>query len=348
VEMFLYLPLLSQCDVDRPPTIDQDAERIAESLRTYQPPAQDNDDDNNNNNNRGRWRQRDNELEALSKAHENRPGWIDVLAWSHGASNGSSRYGDSRRGNMQDLSMTKYSDNYSPLMTVMVMCGEVLPHALLRVCHKPENGTFKVIEMALKGVQVTSISTGGSGGEDRLTENLCLAFQSITIRHVKISVDAGKFLDDSHGSWDGEKNKGHREGLFTVLSLKSLVKKAISSQVDLFDQKQLSMLPKAILEELELGHLSVKNSLPLKGRLLYVTEEEIEENMRKNHFREVYTKQLTVEGLKSAIASLYKVSVDRVKNIYRVLGNALVSIETNDQVWGLAEAEQLNVDFAKA
>jgi len=340
----MYLPLVEKCDIDNPPTIDEDAVRIAESLRTFQAPEEGEEDED-----RG-WRgRRDNDLNAIGKAHEDRAGWIPVLAWSHGASNGSSRWGGSSgsgKGNMQDLSMTKYSDNYSPLMTVMVMVGEVLPHAFLRVCYKPVDGAFKVIEMGLKGVQVTSISTGGSGGEDRLTENITISFQSIFIRHVKISKEDGKFLEDSRGSWDGEKNEGHREGLFNVLPLKTLVKKAISSQVDLFDPKKLSLLPKAILEELDLGHLSVKNTLPLKGRLLHVTDEDIEENTRKNHYREVYLKQLTLDGLKSAIAGLYKTTGDKVKAIYRVQ-SALVAVENNDQVWSLIDSEQLQVVFDK-
>jgi len=247
---------------------------------------------------------------------------------------------------MQDLSMTKYSDNYSPLMTVMVMVGEVLPHAFLRVCYKPQNGAFKVIEMGLKGVQVTSISTGGSGGEDRLTENICLSFQSMFMRHVKINIADAKFLEDSRGSWDGEKNEGHREGLFNVLPLKHLVKKFVNSNVDLFDQKKLSSLPKSVLEELDLGHLSVKNVLPLKGRLLLVTDEKLEENVRNNHFREAYLKQLTVEGLKSTIAALYKVTADKVKSVYRI-SSGLILVENNDQVWALGDSEHLQVVFEK-
>ena len=50
-------------------------------------------------------------------------------------------------------SKLKYSDNYSPLLTVMAMTGEVLPHAVLRVCYKIVNGAFKVIELGLKKVQ---------------------------------------------------------------------------------------------------------------------------------------------------------------------------------------------------
>jgi len=341
--MFMYLPLVAKCDIDNPPTIDEDAARLAESLRTFQPPEQPAEEED-----RG-WRgRRDNDLAAFENAHKDRAGWIPVLAWSHGASNGSSRWGGSSsgKGNMQDLSMTKYSDNYSPLMTVMVMVGEVLPHAFLRVCYKAQDGAFKVNEIGLKGVQVTSISTGGSGGEDRLTENITISFQSIFIRHVKIATEDGKFLEDSRGSWDGEKNEGLREGLFNVLPLKTLVKKSISAQVDLFDPKKLSLLPKAILEELDLGHLSVKNTLPLKGRLLHVTDESIGENSRQTHYRECYLKQLSLDGLKSAIAGLYKTTADKVKAVYRV-SNALIAVENNDQVWALAETEQLQVVFEK-
>lgn len=52
--------------------------------------------------------------------------------------------------------MTKYCDNASPQMTVMVMVGETLPHGILRVNYMPEDGKFKVIEFVMKNVQYDS------------------------------------------------------------------------------------------------------------------------------------------------------------------------------------------------
>jgi len=36
VEMFLYLPLVAQCDIDNPPTISEDGNRIAEAIKNFQ------------------------------------------------------------------------------------------------------------------------------------------------------------------------------------------------------------------------------------------------------------------------------------------------------------------------
>lgn len=47
------------------------------------------------------------EMKAVKKFHLEKNGWIDVLAWSHGNSTK----------NMQDLSLTKYSDQYTPIFT---------------------------------------------------------------------------------------------------------------------------------------------------------------------------------------------------------------------------------------
>jgi len=221
-----------------------------------------------------------------------------------------------------------------------VMVGEVLPHAILRVTYNPSEGKFKVIEMVLKNVQISSISTGGSGGEDRLTENITVTFSSIFLRHVTINVADGKFLEDSKGSWDGETKKGEREGRFTVQSLKNIVKKAVSDNMDLFDTRTLAKLPRPILEELDLSHISAQLKVPLKGRRLLFTTEEAKEG-RRTRFREVFVKKMTVAAAIASIAAVLKIEVAKVKGVYQLGDSALVQLERDDQLEDLAESSHI-------
>jgi len=332
------------CNVDDPPTIDTDGQVIAHGIHTFQPPAEEpeNPDDGGGRRRGRRRRFGDNpEMVAIENAHKDRPGWISILAWSHGASNGSSRYGRGSS-NMQDFSMTKYSDNASPQMTVMVMVGEVLPHGILRVVYAPDDGKVKFIEFVMKNVQISSISTGGSGGEDRLTENITVQFSSVFMRHVTINIEDGKFLEDSKGQWDGETKKGDRDGVFNVLPLKTLCKRAVTSNVDLFDSRALARLPRAILEELELSHITAQLKLPLKGRRVVFTTDEIDQ-AKRTRYREAFMKKLTVDGLKAAVSAVIGVGAATIKGIYGVSSSALILLEKPEQVEDLSEGAELFV-----
>jgi hypothetical protein len=237
---------------------------------------------------------------------------------------------------MQDLSMTKYSDLSSPQMTVMVMAGEVLPHGILRVVSMPEDGKLKIIEFVMKNVQISSISTGGSGGEDRLTENITITFNNIFMRHVTINNADGKFLEDSKGTWDSESKKGAREGVFSVQSLTTICKKADTDNVELYDTRMLAKLPVAILVELDLQHVTAQTKLPLRGRRLLFTADEINEGKR-TRYREFFVKKLTVQALVAAAAAVQNVAPDKVKGAYAVVGDSLLLIERNEQVEDIGE-----------
>jgi len=107
-------------------------------------------------------------------------GEIDVLAWSWGASTGA-RTGKGTIPNacVQDLSFTKYIESSSPSLIMHSVTGDTISSAKLTV---RKAGTFPIeyLVMTMTNVRVTSYSTGGSGGEDRLTENVTLHFDHMT------------------------------------------------------------------------------------------------------------------------------------------------------------------------
>lgn len=105
---------------------------------------------------------------------------ITVLAWSWGASNaGTCQFPGSL--NLQDLSLTKYTDLATNPLIAALANGTVLPSATLTILPA---GTGQPSErIALSAVRVSSVSTGGSGGETRLTENVSLFFSQAVITY---------------------------------------------------------------------------------------------------------------------------------------------------------------------
>ena len=111
---------------------------------------------------------------------------IDVLAWSWGASNSGTTHmgggGGSGKVNVQDLSFTKYVDASSHAL--LQACCEGKHHDKATLIVRKAGGTpLEYIKIEMEEVMVTSLSTGGSGGEDRLTENVTLNFAKFMFKY---------------------------------------------------------------------------------------------------------------------------------------------------------------------
>ena len=119
---------------------------------------------------------------------------LDVLAWSWGMSNSGSTHvgGGSGSGkvSVQDLSFTKYVDKSSTVLMQHACTGKHITDATL-VCRKAGGTPLEYIILDIKDIIVSSVSTGGSGGEDRLTENVTLNFGSFKIKYVEQTKTGG-------------------------------------------------------------------------------------------------------------------------------------------------------------
>jgi type VI secretion system secreted protein Hcp len=122
------------------------------------------------------------EGESKDKAHA---GKIDVLAWSWGASNSGSAHTGGGQGsgkvNVQDLSFTKYIDKASPELFLHVCNGKHIDKATLIVRKSGGDNPLEYLTITMEDLLVSSLSTGGSGGEDRLTENVTLNFAKVKV-----------------------------------------------------------------------------------------------------------------------------------------------------------------------
>jgi type VI secretion system secreted protein Hcp len=117
---------------------------------------------------------------------------IDVLAWSWGGSqSGTGHVGGGSGGgkvNVQDLSITKYVDKASSALWIHMCNGKHIKNATLFI-RKAGEKPLEYIKLNMDDLIVTSLSTGGSGGEDRLTENLTLNFSKFKLEYTPQKAD---------------------------------------------------------------------------------------------------------------------------------------------------------------
>jgi type VI secretion system secreted protein Hcp len=122
--------------------------------------------------------------EAKDSKHKDE---IDVLAWSWGISQSGTFHagggGGAGKANFQDISFTKYVDSASANLMLFCANGHHVKEADL-VVRKAGDKPLEYIKIHLEPVLVTSISTGGSGGEDRLTENVTLNFGKVKVEYI--------------------------------------------------------------------------------------------------------------------------------------------------------------------
>jgi type VI secretion system secreted protein Hcp len=127
--------------------------------------------------------------ESVDKHH---PGEIQVLAWSWGITQSGSTHqgpgGGAGKANIQDLSFTKYVDTATPNLIKFACAGTHFKHALLTV-RKAGNTPLEYVKIKLFDIIISSISTGGSGGEDRLTENCSLNFGMFELQYTPQKAD---------------------------------------------------------------------------------------------------------------------------------------------------------------
>jgi len=139
---------------------------------------------------------------------------VDVLAWSWGESNSGSFHtgggGGAGKVNVQDLSFTKWVDIASPLLLLYCATGQHIPSAILTVRKaggKVGSDAINYLIITMTELMVTSVSTGGSGGEDRLTENVTFNFAKVEFKYTPQTA-TGTAGTAKTFKWDIEANKG--------------------------------------------------------------------------------------------------------------------------------------------
>jgi type VI secretion system secreted protein Hcp len=125
--------------------------------------------------------------EAQDEKHK---GEIDVLAWSWGMSQSGTTHmgsgGGAGKVSVQDLSFTKYIDLSSTELMLACCNGKHFDEATL-IVRKAGEEPLEYVTIVMKDLIISSVSTGGSGGEDRLTENITLNFATVNVTYAEQS-----------------------------------------------------------------------------------------------------------------------------------------------------------------
>lgn len=121
---------------------------------------------------------------------------IDVLAWSFGVSNSGSthmgRGSGSGKASFQDVSFTKYIDKSSPILFQHCANGKHIADATLVCRAAGGDNPVEYLTVTMKDMIVSSVSIGGSGGEDRLTENVTINFGAFKYKYIEQTEKGGE------------------------------------------------------------------------------------------------------------------------------------------------------------
>jgi len=144
--------------------------------------------------------------EARDDAHIDE---IDVLAWSWGLSQSGSTHSGMGSGSgkvaVQDLNITKYVDKATPNLMKTCCNGTHYPEATLTIRKAGGEAPIEYYILKMYPGIITNISTGGSGGEDRLTENVTLNFGKMEVDYTPQKED-GSADAAIHIGWNIEGN----------------------------------------------------------------------------------------------------------------------------------------------
>lgn len=123
--------------------------------------------------------------ESTDHAHEDE---IDVLSWSWGVSNSGTmhiaRGGGAGKASFQDIQVVKYVDKATAGLLQAVATGKHVPSGTLTVRKAGGDESVEYLVIELKSILISSYQTGGSQGEERLTESVTLNFEEFKVNYT--------------------------------------------------------------------------------------------------------------------------------------------------------------------
>ena len=114
--------------------------------------------------------------------------WIDILRFSWGGSS------DGRSVCIEDVQFTKFLDAASPHLMMAMAEGTVFPEIRFEATKATGNdlgGDLAYIKYFIRGATVSSVSTGGGSGEDRMTEDVTVKFDELQYIYTPQGEDGG-------------------------------------------------------------------------------------------------------------------------------------------------------------
>lgn len=139
--------------------------------------------------------------ESHDAKHKNE---IDIQSWSWGMSqmgtHGFGGGGGAGKVSVADMHFSKLVDKASPALALHCCNGKHIKKGKLIVRKAGEN-PLEYLTVELEDILVSHVSTGGSQGEDRLTENFTLNFAKFKLEYIP-QTDSGAGGKRSEAKWD--------------------------------------------------------------------------------------------------------------------------------------------------
>jgi type VI secretion system secreted protein Hcp len=149
------------------------------------------------------------EGESMDAQHTDEIG-IDSWGWGMNQSGTMhvARGGGAGKVDVQDLACTHKLDKASPNLMQHCCMGTQFDTATL-VCRKAsgDGGQLEYFTLVMKHVIITSVSGGGSGGDDDLYENFTLNFGEYTCTYVPQDNDGSALPEVGPVGWNMQKNE---------------------------------------------------------------------------------------------------------------------------------------------
>ncbi len=131
--------------------------------------------------------------ESQDKTHKDE---IDILSWSWGQSQSATTHigggGGGGRVNFQDLAIVKYIDKSTPPLMQHCADGKHISSATMVIRKAAGNKQLEYITLKMEDIIISSISSGGSGAEDRITESITLNFAKFDYKYIEQKNDGGE------------------------------------------------------------------------------------------------------------------------------------------------------------
>lgn len=131
--------------------------------------------------------------ESQDKAHKDE---IEVLNWSWDMVQSGNMHvgsgGGAGKVEIRDLSFTKYIDKATPNLMMLCSSGKHIDKVKLTMRKAGGESSVEYLVINLEEVMVTSLSTGGSGSDDRSTERVTLNFAQVLVDYQPQKADGTK------------------------------------------------------------------------------------------------------------------------------------------------------------
>jgi type VI secretion system secreted protein Hcp len=132
---------------------------------------------------------------------------IDVLSWNWGLSQSGSAHHGSGTGtgkvSVRDVSFTKHVDRATPVLVKYCCKGKFFDKATLYV-RKAGDSPVEYIKLEMSHGLISSVTNGGSGHDERLTETITLNFKAFKLDYTPQK--DGKAEAVVPAAWDVAKN----------------------------------------------------------------------------------------------------------------------------------------------